>query len=185
MTNATIGTEMRYAVILELVEQCRLQETAIGKTALQKLVYFLQELYGVDCGYDFTLYTYGPFSSQLLSDLDLLAFRGGVEVSFDGMGYQIVPGPASSTMRSGASDFLAQNRPAIVEVIEKFSRKSAKYLELLATTIYAQRDAASSGNPPTVDDLVSVVHGLKPHFDPESIRSAINELKGLGFIATS
>ena len=44
-----------------------------GRTVLQKLVYLLHVLYGVNPGYDFELYTYGPFSSQLLSDLDVVS----------------------------------------------------------------------------------------------------------------
>jgi len=34
-----------------------------------KLLYFLQEWKGVRLNYDFRLYTYGPFESEVLSDL--------------------------------------------------------------------------------------------------------------------
>lgn len=53
----------RYALIAELAE--RLRERPFGRTALQKLTYLLQELHGVDTGYEFPLHTYGPYSSGL------------------------------------------------------------------------------------------------------------------------
>lgn len=41
-----------------------------GKTVLQKLVYLLTTIYVVPTGYEHTLYTYGPFSAELASDVE-------------------------------------------------------------------------------------------------------------------
>lgn len=60
----------RFALIAKLAQMCIAGNRMLGRTALQKYVYLLQELFGVDCGYDFQLYTYGPFCSELLSDLE-------------------------------------------------------------------------------------------------------------------
>ena len=70
----------RYALIAELAKRFEPVSRQFGKTALQKLVYFLQTIYGVDCGYAYEFYSYGPFASQLLNDLDLVAHFGGVSV---------------------------------------------------------------------------------------------------------
>ena len=68
----------RYALVAELTSRLEGKSPWFGKTALQKLVYILQEAFDVDCGYDFQLYTHGPFTSQLLADLDLAESFGAV-----------------------------------------------------------------------------------------------------------
>ena len=50
----------------------------IGRTAVMKLCYFLQTLKGVPLGYRFTLYSYGPFDSDVLSDLGTAESRKAV-----------------------------------------------------------------------------------------------------------
>ena len=57
----------KYAIIVFLVKEYA-KQGRIGRTALQKLIYLLQELFNINCGYDFKFYTYGPFSSEILSN---------------------------------------------------------------------------------------------------------------------
>ena len=45
------------------------RQLAKGEKLFVKLFYFLQELNGVPLGYDFRLFNYGPFDSEVLSDL--------------------------------------------------------------------------------------------------------------------
>jgi len=44
----------------------------IGRTALMKYMYFLQTLRGVQLGYNFSMYSYGPFDADVLSEYCLL-----------------------------------------------------------------------------------------------------------------
>ena len=71
-----------------------------GKTVLMKMAYLLQEVYKVPLGYRFTLYTYGPYSSEVLSDLDRSKFREWVNVNYNDneVGYEITAGPKSGTI---------------------------------------------------------------------------------------
>jgi uncharacterized protein YwgA len=176
----------RYGLIADLT--CRNYERAnyFGKTALQKQVYLLQTLFGVDCGYDFGLHTYGPFSAQLLADLDALSFMGGVTVENDPSigGYRILPGERCDYVRKEARDFLEASEESIVNVVEEFGPRYAKDLELLATTVYAEREALLNGTPPLEDELADVVSHLKPHFSKEFIREAIRDLRDRSHIAT-
>lgn len=173
----------RYGLIIELADRMH-SNAPFGKTALQKLVYFLQELHHVDCDYDFTLYTYGPFSSQLLADLDSVHAMGAVEVEYDLAtgGYSIKPGPKSETIKKKARHFLQQYAADIEDVVRRFGRLSAKSLELRATLIYADRDVRSSGKAQSAEELVRVVHDLKPHFDDDTIFNAYRELNEGGFV---
>lgn len=43
-----------------------------GRKRFQKIVFLLQEKFGVDSTYRFTSYLYGPYSSQLQNDIDTL-----------------------------------------------------------------------------------------------------------------
>jgi uncharacterized protein YwgA len=67
----------RYALIAELAHR----SDSLGRTSLQKKIYLLQTLFYVNLGYDFTLYTYGPFTSEILSDLDVAEAMGAVRVN--------------------------------------------------------------------------------------------------------
>ena len=56
----------RLGVFAELAKSAK---NAFGRTALMKLCYFLQEVKGVPLRYEFSLYSYGPFDSDVLADL--------------------------------------------------------------------------------------------------------------------
>ncbi len=89
----------RLAVITWLAENA----AGLGRTALMKYCYFLQVLRGVPLGYRFSLYSYGPFDSDVLSDLDSTESIGGVtsfvEYFPSGYGYRIVPGERSKAVK--------------------------------------------------------------------------------------
>src|ERR1700733_8978318 len=68
----------------------------IGRTALMKYMYFLQTLRRIPLDYHFSMYSYGPFDSDVLADLSSaealdIVKMNAVEFS-GGYGYQIYPG---------------------------------------------------------------------------------------------
>src|SRR5687767_9026486 len=85
--------ELRPAVLARLV--CKSPGETLGRTALMKMMYFLQELHGASLGYDFRLYTYGPFDSEVLSDLGTATNINTVNertvLHSRGYGYEITP----------------------------------------------------------------------------------------------
>jgi uncharacterized protein len=177
----------RYGLIAELARAQKKRGLTLGKTALQKEVYFLQTLYGVDCGYEFTLYTYGPFSSLLLADLDSVSVLGGVEIEYDSgvRGYRILPGPENAKVIKSAEEFLSGIKDPIDSVIEEFGGLYAKDLELQATIVFAEREARDSGKPLTTPALADVVKGVKPHFTEFQIGEAIEKLVDKAHIAVA
>lgn len=64
-----------------------------GRKRFQKTVFLLQEQFGIDFGYRFTAYLYGPYSSQLQNDIDMLAQTGYLKASKLGelFFYEITP----------------------------------------------------------------------------------------------
>jgi hypothetical protein len=151
------------------------------------MVYLFQEVYKENFGYDFGLYTYGPFSSQLLQDLDLVEHVGGVKiypmVSGTG-GYSIVPGERGEILREKARDFLTKPTVAgkIENLVQEFGGFWAKELELRSTIVYVERVMKRERVFLTREELAKVVRGIKPKFSKEEISQAISELERKAFI---
>lgn len=176
-----IDARIRHGIIAELVRLNAEQGRTLGKTSLQKQVYFLQTLLGVDCGYDFRLYTYGPFSQGLLNDLDDLGATSVVKISFDSNrgGYEITPGENIDAARSNASDFLSEHHDEIESVVKQFGSMYAKDLELRATIVFADRGLGGNLAEPA---LVDAVRRIKPHFSEEQIRDAVQDMQSRGYV---
>jgi uncharacterized protein YwgA len=180
----------RYALIAELSKRLNVISPQFGKTALQKLLYLLQEVYGVDCGYEFALYSYGPFDSQVLADLDLVEHFGCVSVqpahSVTG-GYTICPTEKVDALRERAADFLddGKTRDALDSMISTYGRLTAKALELRATVVYVERDMHRHRRAASRAEVCRLVEQLKPKFSRQEIADAIDELSRNGHITLS
>src|ERR1035441_4963526 len=59
----------RMAVLTLLDREMLAKGSWCGETHIQKATYFLQELLGVDLGFEFVLYRHGPFSFELRDEL--------------------------------------------------------------------------------------------------------------------
>jgi len=171
----------RYALIAELTKRLEVVSPKFGKTALQKLVFLLQEVYQVDCGYNFELYTYGPYDSQLLNDLDLVEHWGCVSIVRinDAMGrYQIHPTESVDSIRDKALTFLDDEKTihAMDDLVSKYGHMTAKQLELLATTVYLAHDFQRKGEIASSKKIYHLVAQIKPKFSKDEILQAITEL---------
>jgi uncharacterized protein YwgA len=177
----------RYALIAELAQRCEGKCPQFGKTVLQKMVYLLQEVFHIDCGYDFDIYAYGPFTPQLLQDLDLVEHTGAVKihpvVSMTG-GYEISPGGQAAALIEKGSDFLNKGevKKAIETLVDEFGHFWAKDLELRSTIIFVQRDSQKQGKLLSADDIVEIVKQIKPKFTNAEIRDAVEELKAKKYL---
>jgi uncharacterized protein YwgA len=175
----------RYVVISQLARLYdKKGELNLGKTALQKLVYFLQEVHGVPLGYEYTLYTYGPFSTELVADLDTAASMDYVRAVYDAglRGYEIKPAGGAEGLQKQSKDWLREVEPKIEAVFDAFRSYGAKGLELRATIVYVAREAKADKVVLGDDELAGEVHQLKPHFTEQTIRDAISELREKGYL---
>jgi len=100
---------LRLGLLCELVAQA---PSNLGRTAIMKLAYLLQTVKGVPLGYDFRLYTYGPFESDVLNDLgtaESLGFIKSEMVVFSsgsGYGYEFAPGDKADAVKSRCGNWL-------------------------------------------------------------------------------
>jgi hypothetical protein len=178
----------RYALIGTLAQELEGNAVGVfGKTHVQKLVYFLQELFGGDPEYEFTLYTYGPFSANLMGDLDVADGLEVIRLEYlpQAGAYNIVPGPQLEKAKARAGDYLARNRDAIQRSIQEFGDLRARELELRATIVFADRESARERSPLRRDQLVERVHAIKPHFSPRTVEQAVDEMREKGYVLRS
>ena len=76
----------RVGLISDFAKRLELKKTQFGKTAVMKYLFILQEVFKVPLGYEFSLYTYGPYCSDVLSDLDYTEAIDGVKIYSVGAG---------------------------------------------------------------------------------------------------
>src|SRR5262245_15587676 len=123
--------EVRATVLARMV--CKAPERKLGRTQVMKLFYFLQELKGVPLEYDFRLFTYGPFDSEVLSDLATAVNLGTVVertvIYPRGYGYEITPGSNAGRL-CGDLEVIDPNLAAAVDqVVQDFGQFGAAELE--------------------------------------------------------
>ena len=105
------------------------------KKKIQKIVYLIQEAHE-DMGFDYSIYFYGPYSSGLDSEIRYLCDCGSLSVEISEHGHKLSVNPL---LEASSTDDVVHNE-AINKVISYFGSKTPYELELLATTLYVQRE---------------------------------------------
>ena len=152
----------------------------LGRTQMMKLFYFLQELKGVPLGYDFRLYTYGPYESEVLSDLSSACGRGAVTENAiqygRGYGYAITPAQHAEKLSARLASDHPDTARLADEVVRDFGSFSAGELELRSTIFYVDREAIDSASTFLKQDIADRVHQIKPHFTVATILECIRDM---------
>ncbi len=169
----------RVGLISKLAQMSQRGTMQFGKTAVMKYVFILQEVYHVPCGYKFSLYTYGPYCTDVLSDLDYTEAMDGIKLYNIGAGYSVEPSLKAEEYIKKAKDFLIKNKSSINEVVELFGGMTARDLELRSTIIYIYKNYLSNRWEISSTDIAADVRELKPHFSFEEVLRAFDQLKSL------
>lgn len=162
--------EQRFAVIRYLVDELE----DVGKTKMQKIVYFLQNAFGVPLDYVFGMHYFGPYSEKLDDDLVDMKLRGYVDIEPDpgGYGYHIHAGSeAVESMRNMTEEYLQQ----LSKTIDTFRSYSARDLELLGTLHFARQVAEQA----STSDIIDKVARLKPRFEKSEIEQRYRVMEEL------
>ena len=163
----------------------------LGRTAIMKFLFMLQTVRGVNLGYNFGLYTYGPFDQRVLGDLNYAEAIGALKETMvhhsGGYGYSIVLDDEATInqVREKAKDFIDNYREDFLWVIQEFGDRSAGELELISTIIYVDREAKERGKKPSKMELSNDVHGIKPRYDVKIIYSEVEKLLGAGLLTAT
>jgi uncharacterized protein len=174
---------LRLGILAELVAR---SNNKLGRTALMKLAFLLQTVKGLPLGYNFRLYTYGPFDGDVLDDLGQAEAMRAVESSLvafpGGYGYEFSPGPESERIRSMAGPEIQGYRDDLSWVLGEFGSRSAADLELLSTIVYADRESLGHRQGISADELCRQVREIKPRFSEEYVETSIRLLRDRGIL---
>src|SRR5919106_2296865 len=98
----TLPKKNEIAAITELIEKAEQSGVTLGRTQLMKLLFLLKAVKRVPLNYNFRLYAYGPYDSQVLEDVayaELLgAIRSNVQMYSKGYQYQFSKGDKAQTI---------------------------------------------------------------------------------------
>ncbi|MBI3776076.1 MAG: hypothetical protein HY273_11080, partial [Gammaproteobacteria bacterium] len=166
-----------------IAELSEARQFSLRKTKVQELVFLLNELSGVDTGYKFCFYTYGPFSSELAGDVDYLDRIGvlNVEEGSGGDGYSVTAGKEATKIEQMVASRLDAFASNIEKIVVEFGGDSARDLELIATLVYISKyDPEFSGQRCR---LVTKARELKPKFSNLDVEKKVDRLSQKKFLS--
>jgi|SRR5690554_5190105 len=167
--------ENEYALLVKISEIMSRKGFVLSKMSLQQLVYIFQDFYSVVLNYTFELFTYGPYSVELIDDLDHLFSEDMLMVEYcqgpEHFGSKILPGDRYKEAYIPCEDFLSLNDNRIRKLIELLGKYNAHQLELRGALIYLGRNKLASDS-----SLVEKIQIIKPYFTELEIIKAVREL---------
>lgn len=172
-----MDTQKRLSFITEIARK----DANVGKTGMMKLLYLLQTVYKVPLGYEFSIYTYGPYSQTVMSDIEYAEFSDYINISSityspDIAGYQINSTETGNKRLEMDKDFLDTYRNEIDQAISAFGRKSAKDLELYSTIVFVVATFMKEGLDASASSVCNTVKEIKPRFSNDVISAAYDDL---------
>jgi len=167
----------RAAVLLTLLDALKQRGSWCGETHLQKSVYILQELFGVQLGFTFVLYRHGPYSFDLSDEITALQADLLLIVQpRPPYGPSLAPSESAERLLSNFERTRGLFRPAIDYVANRLASCKVVDLERLATALYVTREYAPRRD---IGARASRLHELKPHIAIEEAVRAINDVDGM------
>lgn len=174
--------KLRVAIIAELAEKL---SGKLGRTAVMKLMFFLQELKGLPLGYSFRIYTYGPYDAQVLADLKVAESVGAVRSEYfdweGGSGYVIKAGK-KPTLSEDDEKLVSSFRDEVDWVAKEFGDLSATDLEVESTVFFVAKSAEREKQKISLEVIAKAVRAIKPHHSEGRILKHIERLQEKGLL---
>jgi len=132
-------------VIQEASKVAKQEDTYVGRTALQKVMYFLKAL-NVPINYRFDIYRYGPFCQEILDDVNILIVEAVIkDKSSSRRKYSnYAPDINTNELITNFTD-IETHRKKVKSIVNAFIPLKPKELELLSTLDYLYRWFKASG----------------------------------------
>ena len=166
-------------VILDILNK----KPELGKTAIMKMIFILQNVFGMKLGYSFDIYTYGPYAAEVSEELESLIHSDLIDAEAyeynNSWGYKL---EISDKGKSSKGSLSPDDEKKISDVLLHFGSKTAKELELDSTIIYTRNRYIRNKWGDIKDEIISEVHEIKPHFSIEKIGEEYDKLKNNGML---
>ena len=144
------------------------------KKTVQKLAYLIQEK-DINLGLDYTIHFYGPYSEDLDLEIRYLNSRGDIQIDFENRSGHLL------SVDDESYDSIELLEPNAQKIIKMFCSKKPSELELIATTLYVQREQQYTDINTIIDGVVKI-KGEK--YSRNKIETAIGELSQSDYFAT-
>lgn len=155
-------------VIINIIEKISEVSETPGKKKLQKIIYLIEEK-GFDLGFDYRIYYYGPYSSDLDFAVREMNIDGLLTIDYSRSEHKIAVAEGISCSKD--------DNPIINEVIELYGKDSPSDLELCATALYVFKQV---NDKTKVEEGVRKLKGTK--YNSVQISRAIDKLVDTGYI---
>ncbi len=170
-------------VVKEAADVAQQSGGYLGRTAVQKIVYFLQVL-DVRMRYRFEVSHYGPFCSTILGDLEwLIADEVITDASPDPGKYsKYTPGPACEELIAEHGAMLRQYDATVKSTVKALLPLKPDHLELIATLDYVFRELkATLGKKPPKKKVIARFREFKGEkFNESEIAETYDRLEAAG-----
>lgn len=157
-----------------------------GRTAIQKIMYFLKVL-GVPMNYRFDIHHYGPFCGEILNDIEALLADDVInDVSKNRQKYSSYsPTVVADELVAAHAEDIRPYEEKIKELVNNLASLKPEYLELYATLDYLYRWYSASGDEgPWKDKVIEMFNEIKPgKFQPQIISKGYDTLVKAGLIS--
>ena len=155
----------------------------LGRTAIQKIVYFLQVL-DVPMRYRFEVCHYGPFCTSILGDLEWLIADAVITDSSPDPGKysKYTPGPACDELIAKHVAKLKDYDDTVKSTVKALLPLKPDHLELIATLDYAFREMkATLGKKPPKKKVIERFREFKgAKFSDDEITKTYDRLEAAG-----
>jgi len=155
----------------------------LGKTAVMKIIFILQHVFDVNLGYNFDIYTYGPYAAEVTDELEALIYEDFIKADIytfnNYLGYKL---NISEKGESSKGTLSTDDEQKINKVLLSFGDKKAKELELDSTIIYIRNLHMKNKWGDIKEDIIKDVREIKPHFSNNKIGKAYDNLKNSGML---
>ncbi|MCL2828894.1 MAG: hypothetical protein FWD99_09205 [Oscillospiraceae bacterium] len=173
---------MDMAKRFDIIRELATKNPGLGKTAMMKYLFLLQQIYKMPLEYDFEIYTFGPYSTEVMEDIDFAECQNIISmktVSYPSghVGYSI-HAEDSQADKSFSTSFEKE----INELLKLFGEKNAKELELSTTTVYLYHNSKMNDWDCSKEAIAHDVHEIKPHFSLEIIKAEYDRLEANGVL---
>ena len=175
--------ELTNKIITFLVKKMQENGYDLGKTKLQKLVYFMQES-GIQMGLRYEIYHYGPYCFDLASSIDTLDATGVLKVTPDttGYGYDIVTGPFAETKNLRPE--IERYGLDIDNIIGKLGNCSSTDLEAMATIHFVNKILRERNKETMETEVLKITRQLKPKFSDADLSIHLNKLRKMDLLTS-
>lgn len=155
-------------VVLQIVSRLTKASKGPCKKKVQKIIYLIEEK-GIDLGFDYKIYMYGPYSADLDYTLCSLKAEHRLNITYGSNGHILncAKKPEENLSRE------------MLNVIQVFGHKTSRQLEVITTALYAQRNITDKSD----DNIVESVKKIKgSKFSDKTIHNAIQFLREEAYV---